>query len=69
MATPRPSARLVAYHPRGRTTTDVAAAVVVLPLGWYAARRATGRRVAMFRAVILVALIDVLLLIFSGPVV
>ena len=45
-----------------------AAAVVVLPLGWYAARRAEGRRVAMFRAVIVVALIDVLLLIFSGPV-
>jgi protoheme IX farnesyltransferase len=39
------------------------AAVVVLPLGWYAGRRATGRRVAMFRAVILVALIDVLLLV------
>ncbi|MFF5295475.1 UbiA family prenyltransferase [Paractinoplanes globisporus] len=46
-----------------------AAAVVVLPLGWYAARRAQGRRVAMFRAVIVVALIDVLLLIFSGRVV
>jgi protoheme IX farnesyltransferase len=46
-----------------------AAAVVVLPLGWYAARRAEGRRVAMFRAVIVVALIDILLLIFSGPVV
>ena len=46
-----------------------AAAVVVLPLGWYAATRATGRRVAMFRAVIVVALIDVLLLIFSGRVV
>ena len=46
-----------------------AAAVVVLPAGWYAARRATGRRVAMFRAVIVVALIDVLLLIFSGRVV
>ena len=46
-----------------------AAAVVVLPLGWYAARRARGRRVAMFRAVIVVALIDVLLLIFSGRVV
>jgi 4-hydroxybenzoate polyprenyltransferase len=44
------------------------AAVVVLPLGWYAARRATGRPVAMFRAVIVVALIDVLLLIFSGRV-
>ncbi|MFC7273829.1 UbiA family prenyltransferase [Paractinoplanes rhizophilus] len=46
-----------------------AAAIVVLPLGWYAQRRATGRRVAMFRAVIVVALIDVLLLIFSGRVV
>ena len=46
-----------------------AAAVVVLPLGWYAGRRATGRRVAMFRAVIVVALIDVLLLISSGRVV
>jgi 4-hydroxybenzoate polyprenyltransferase len=46
-----------------------AAAVVVLPLGWYAAGRARGRRVALFRAVIVVALIDVLLLIFSGRVV
>jgi 4-hydroxybenzoate polyprenyltransferase len=46
-----------------------AAAVVVLPLGWYAGSRARGRRVAMFRAVIVVALIDVLLLIFSGRVV
>lgn len=46
-----------------------AAAVVVLPLGAYATRRARGRGVAMFRAVIVVALIDVLLLIFSGPVV
>jgi 4-hydroxybenzoate polyprenyltransferase len=45
-----------------------AAAVVVLPIGWYAARRARGRPVAMFRAVILVALIDVLLLVFSGRV-
>jgi protoheme IX farnesyltransferase len=45
------------------------AALVVLPLGWYAARRARGRGVAMFRAVIVVALIDVLLLIFSGRVV
>src|SRR5919112_660624 len=45
------------------------AAVVVLPLGWYATRRATGRRVAMFRAVIVVALIDVLLLVSSGRVV
>ena len=46
-----------------------AAAVVVLPLGWYAARRSNGRAVAMFRAVIVVALIDVLLLVFSGRVV
>jgi 4-hydroxybenzoate polyprenyltransferase len=46
-----------------------AAAVVVLPLGWYATRRARGRGVAMFRAVMVVALIDVLLLIFSGRVV
>ena len=46
-----------------------AAAAVVLPLGWYAARRARGRPVAMFRAVIVVALIDVLLLILSGRVV
>jgi 4-hydroxybenzoate polyprenyltransferase len=45
------------------------AAVVVLPLGWYVARRARGRPVAMFRAVIVVALIDILLLIFSGRVV
>jgi protoheme IX farnesyltransferase len=46
-----------------------AASVVVLPLGWYGMKRATGRRVAMFRAVMVVALIDVLLLILSGRVV
>ncbi|WIM96209.1 UbiA family prenyltransferase [Actinoplanes oblitus] len=46
-----------------------AAAVVVLPIGWYAAGRARGRQVALFRAVMVVALIDVLLLISSGPVV
>ncbi|MDY7083898.1 MAG: UbiA family prenyltransferase [Actinomycetota bacterium] len=46
-----------------------AASVVVLPLGWRAGRRARGRGVAMFRAVIIVALIDVLLLISSGRVV
>jgi protoheme IX farnesyltransferase len=45
------------------------AAVVVLPLGWYGAKRARGRPVAMFRAVIVVALIDILLLIFSGRMV
>jgi heme o synthase len=46
-----------------------AAAIVMLPAGWYAARRTRGRPVAMFRAVIAVALIDVLLLIASGRVV
>jgi 4-hydroxybenzoate polyprenyltransferase len=46
-----------------------AAAVVALPLGWYAAQRSRGRPVAMFRAVLAVALIDIVLLILSGPVV
>jgi protoheme IX farnesyltransferase len=46
-----------------------ATAAVVLPLGWYATRRARGRPVAMFRAVLVVALIDIVLLVFSGPVV
>ena len=49
-----------------------AAAVVVLPAGWYAARTALRRgtrTVAMFRSVLIVALIDVLLLISSGRVV
>ncbi|RZU50600.1 4-hydroxybenzoate polyprenyltransferase [Krasilnikovia cinnamomea] len=45
------------------------AAVVILPLGWYAGTRSRGRPVAMFRAVIVVALCDVLLLIASGRVV
>jgi heme o synthase len=47
----------------------VAAAAVVLPIGWYAARRASirgARPVAVFRAVLVVAVIDVVLLIFSG---
>ncbi len=47
------------------------AAVVVLPLGWYASRRALAsgtRPVAMFRAVIVVALIDVVLLVTAGTV-
>jgi heme o synthase len=56
-------------RPSGPAWAAAAASVVVLPLGWYAARRAQGRAVAMFRAVILVALIDVLLLISSGRVV
>lgn len=46
-----------------------ATAVVVLPLGWYAGRRAGGGRAGLFRAVLVVALIDVLLLILSGRVV
>ncbi|MBY8873167.1 UbiA family prenyltransferase [Micromonospora sp. PLK6-60] len=50
----------------------VAAAVVAPALGWYAGRataRAGGRQVAAFRAVMLVALIDVALLVASGRVV
>lgn len=48
------------------------AAVVVPPLSWYAGRattRAGGRQVAAFRAVMLVALIDVVLLVTSGRLV
>ena len=48
------------------------AAAVVLPLGWYAGRRALRhgtRQVAMFRSVIVVALLDVVLLVSSGRVV
>jgi protoheme IX farnesyltransferase len=50
----------------------IGAAVVVLPAGWYASRPATGRAgrpVAVFRAVMLVAVIDVALLVASGRVV
>ncbi|MFE9201002.1 UbiA family prenyltransferase [Micromonospora sp. NPDC007230] len=50
----------------------VAAAVLVPALGWYAghaAARAGGRQVAAFRAVMLVALIDVVLLVANGRVV
>ncbi|WP_203702949.1 UbiA family prenyltransferase [Asanoa iriomotensis] len=50
----------------------VVAAVVVLPLGWYAGRAAAARGnrpVAMFRAVMAVAVIDVILLVASGRVV
>jgi len=52
--------------------TAVLVAVVVLPLGWYAGRAAAargGRPVAMFRAVMAVAVIDVILLVASGRVV
>jgi protoheme IX farnesyltransferase len=50
----------------------VAAAVVALPMGWYAGSRAMkrgDRPVAMFRSVIVVALIDVVLLISRGGLV
>ena len=50
----------------------IVVAVVVLPLGWYAGRAAAargGRPVAMFRAVMAVAVIDVVLLVASGRVV
>lgn len=49
----------------------VATAVVVLPVGWYAGRRAVrrgDRPVAAFRSVLLVALIDVILLVTAGRV-
>jgi 4-hydroxybenzoate polyprenyltransferase len=64
------------FGPPGRPSwygvAAVAAAAVVLPAGWYAGRLASSRGarpVAVFRAVLLVALIDVLLLITSGRVV
>jgi 4-hydroxybenzoate polyprenyltransferase len=41
-----------------------AAAVVVLPIGWYAGRRAGSR--APFRAVLVVAMIDIVLLLTNG---
>lgn len=50
----------------------IAVAVVVLPIGWYAGRaaaRAGARPVAVFRAVMVVALVDVALLVGSGRVV
>ncbi|MFV2020591.1 UbiA family prenyltransferase [Micromonospora sp. LOL_023] len=49
----------------------VAGTAVILPAGWYAARRAArrgGRPDGVFRAVMLVAVIDVLLLVAAGPV-
>lgn len=50
----------------------IAAATVVLPIGWYAGSRQTrhgGRPVAIFRAVMVVALVDVILLVSSGRVI
>ncbi|MDQ7910682.1 UbiA family prenyltransferase [Phytohabitans sp. ZYX-F-186] len=64
------------FGPPGRPSwygvAAIAAAVVVLPAGWYAGRLASSRGarpVAVFRAVLVVALIDVLLLVTSGRVV
>jgi 4-hydroxybenzoate polyprenyltransferase len=59
-------------RPRWYGIAAVAAAVLVLPAGWYAGSLASSRGarpVAVFRAVLVVALIDVLLLITSGRVV
>jgi 4-hydroxybenzoate polyprenyltransferase len=47
----------------------VATAAVVPPAVWYAGRRRGGRPVVAFRAVLVVALIDVVLLVASGRVV
>jgi len=52
--------------------TAVALALVVLPIGWYRGRRASARGarpVAVFRAVMVVALIDVILLVAAGRLV
>ncbi|HEX5598687.1 MAG TPA: UbiA family prenyltransferase [Micromonosporaceae bacterium] len=49
----------------------LAAIAVILPTGWYAHRRAVargGRPVAVFRSVMLVAILDVVLLVTHGPV-
>ncbi|WFE22286.1 UbiA family prenyltransferase [Solwaraspora sp. WMMD937] len=49
----------------------VAGTAIILPTGWYAARRAArraGRSDGVFRAVLVVAVIDVVLLVASGPV-
>ncbi|MBB2945735.1 4-hydroxybenzoate polyprenyltransferase [Actinoplanes lutulentus] len=58
------------FGPPGRPSwagwAAAAASVVVLPLGVYASKRANGRPVALFRAVMVVALIDVVLLVLSG---
>jgi len=59
-------------HPSWYGIAAIAAAAVVLPLGWYAGHRASShgaRSAAVFRAVLVVALIDVLLLVGSGRVV
>ncbi|WP_232533889.1 UbiA family prenyltransferase [Plantactinospora sp. KBS50] len=67
---------VLAFGPAGPPSwagwAAVAAASVILPLGWYLGRpRAgrTGRPVAAFRAVMVVALLDVVLLVLGGRLV
>jgi 4-hydroxybenzoate polyprenyltransferase len=67
---------VLVFGPPGRPTWAgigaVAVAVVTLPTGWYRGRAAVargGRPTAVFRAVLVVALIDVILLVVSGRVV
>jgi 4-hydroxybenzoate polyprenyltransferase len=67
---------VLAFGPPGPPSPSGAAAValaaLVLPIGWYAGRIAAARGsrpVALFRAVMAVAVIDVVLLVASGPVV
>ena len=59
-------------RPSGAGLGAIVAAAVVLPIGWYVGRRAVGRGdrpVAVFQAVMAVAVIDVVLLVTSGGVV
>jgi 4-hydroxybenzoate polyprenyltransferase len=67
---------VLAFGPPGSPSwaglTALVLAVVVLPIGWYAARASTARGdrpTAVFRAVMLVALIDVVLLLATGNVI
>jgi 4-hydroxybenzoate polyprenyltransferase len=67
---------VLAFGPPGPPSIGGAAAValaaLVLPIGWYAGSVAAGRGarpVALFRAVMAIAVIDVILLVTSGPVV
>jgi 4-hydroxybenzoate polyprenyltransferase len=69
------TATLVLGPPEAPSWAGVAALVVAVPVlvsGWYASRRAAARgmrSIAVFRAVIAVALVDVLLLLLSGRLV
>jgi protoheme IX farnesyltransferase len=59
---------LLAFGPPGRTSwpgvATFAAAAVVLPIGWRLSRRQGSR--AAFRAVLVVAVLDVILLVVNG---